>query len=155
MERATQPAGHRLRRGRVSEPGRIYLVTANCSNRHTVFRELESGLAVVGGLREAEDLAETWCFVVMPDHIHWLMQLRDGASLERAVGKVKARATLRLRNLRPELAEARIWQPGFHDRALRRYEDLRAVARYVVANPLRAGLVERIEDYPLWDACWL
>ncbi len=29
------------------------------------------------------------------------------------------------------------------------------MARYVVANPLRAGLVERIGDYPLWDAIWV
>ena len=48
-----------------------------------------------------------------------------------------------------------LWQHGFHDRAIRREEDLAAVARYVVANPLRAGLVDRIGDYPLWDAVWL
>jgi hypothetical protein len=29
------------------------------------------------------------------------------------------------------------------------------VARYIVANPLRAGLVEHLGDYPLWDAVWL
>ena len=30
-----------------------------------------------------------------------------------------------------------------------------ATARYVVANPLRAGLVTSIGDYPFWDAAWL
>ena len=29
------------------------------------------------------------------------------------------------------------------------------VARYVIANPKRAGLVERVGDYPYWDAIWL
>ena len=29
------------------------------------------------------------------------------------------------------------------------------LARYVVANPLRAGLVEKLGDYPLWDAVWV
>ncbi|MNW20243.1 hypothetical protein D3C71_2205540 [compost metagenome] len=48
-----------------------------------------------------------------------------------------------------------LWQKGFHDRALRREEDLLKVARYVVANPLRAGLVEKLGDYPLWDAIWV
>jgi hypothetical protein len=38
---------------------------------------------------------------------------------------------------------------------LRKDEDLQTVARYIVANPLRAGLVEKIGDYPLWDAIWL
>jgi hypothetical protein len=32
---------------------------------------------------------------------------------------------------------------------------LRHLARYIIANPIRAGLVERAGDYPLWDACWL
>jgi putative transposase len=32
---------------------------------------------------------------------------------------------------------------------------LRNLARYVVANPLRAGLVDSIRDYPHWDAVWL
>ncbi|MFV3290267.1 transposase, partial [Pseudomonas sp. NY11955] len=29
------------------------------------------------------------------------------------------------------------------------------VARYIVANPIRAGLVSRVGDYPHWDAVWL
>ena len=50
---------------------------------------------------------------------------------------------------------SRLWQPGYFDRALRAEEDVRRVARYIVANPLRAGLCERIGDYPLRDATWL
>ncbi|GGY09626.1 hypothetical protein GCM10007160_41190 [Litchfieldella qijiaojingensis] len=51
--------------------------------------------------------------------------------------------------------EKSIWQRGYHDRAIRDEEDIRAVARYIVANPLRAGLVNDIGQYPLWDAKWL
>jgi len=48
-----------------------------------------------------------------------------------------------------------IWQPNYHDHAIRKDEDLRALARYIVANPLRAGLVKRIGEYPWWDSIWL
>jgi REP element-mobilizing transposase RayT len=48
-----------------------------------------------------------------------------------------------------------VWQSGFHDHALRREEDLKATARYLVANPLRAGLVKSLRDYPFWNAVWL
>ena len=34
-------------------------------------------------------------------------------------------------------------------------KEIKDVARYIVANPLRAGLVEKIGDYPFWDAVWL
>ncbi|MCZ6895303.1 MAG: transposase, partial [Gammaproteobacteria bacterium] len=26
---------------------------------------------------------------------------------------------------------------------------------YLLTNPLRAGLVKRLGDYPLWDAVWV
>lgn len=34
--------------------------------------------------------ANTLCYVVMPDHVHWLVQLQEGASLSGAVQKVKS-----------------------------------------------------------------
>ena len=48
-----------------------------------------------------------------------------------------------------------VWQKGYHDHALRREEDIENVARYIVANPLRANLVRHLGDYPFWDAIWL
>ena len=48
-----------------------------------------------------------------------------------------------------------VFQKGFYDHAVRDDEDLRALARYLVANPVRAGLVDRVNDYPHWDAVWL
>jgi hypothetical protein len=32
---------------------------------------------------------------------------------------------------------------------------MQGIARYIVGNPLQAGLVDRIGDYPHWDAVWL
>lgn len=48
-----------------------------------------------------------------------------------------------------------IWARAFHDRALRSDEHVLSAARYLVLNPVRAGLVQRIGDYPYWDAIWL
>jgi REP element-mobilizing transposase RayT len=48
-----------------------------------------------------------------------------------------------------------LWQKAFYDHALRKDEDVQNIARYIVANPLRAGLVKNIGEYPLWDAIWL
>jgi len=38
---------------------------------------------------------------------------------------------------------------------LRLDEKIIEVARYIVANPLRAGLVNCLGDYSHWDAVWL
>ena len=83
----------------------------------------------------------------MPDHLHWLFELVGPRSLSRTVGAFKALSSRRLR--RP------VWQARFHDHAVQHEEDLRGMARYIVGNPLRARLVERIGDYPHWDAAWL
>lgn len=91
--------------------------------------------------------ADTLAFVVMPDHIHWLVQLKTSASLSETVRLYKAGVSRKLGR--------RIWQRGFHDHALRADEDVAGVARYIVANPLRAGLCDKIGNYPYWNAKWL
>ena len=83
----------------------------------------------------------------MPDHIHWLLQIADGGNLSSAVHLYKAKVSV--------LLGQRVWQRGFHDHALRGDEDLRDVVRYVIANPLRSGLVKSVGEYPHWDAIWL
>ena len=86
-------------------------------------------------------------FVIMPDHLHWLMQLLGAQSLQSVIKVVKSKVSLKIG--RP------IWQPGYYDRAIRKEEDIQAVARYIVANPIRAGLVNKVGDYPHWDAIWI
>lgn len=141
-------SSHRLRKGRYSESGQIYLVTTATHERTAVFSHLTEARLLIHTMREdaRHGSHTTLAFVVMPDHLHWLLQLHKG-SLSTLVGRVKSISARRL--------GGRIWQNGFHDRALRHEEDLLALARYVVANPLRAGLVERIGDYPHWDSIWL
>ena len=143
------PASHRLRRGRYSEQNRIYLLTANTLHRQPIFLNWRVGRRVVEQFKRAQEqgLATSLAWVVMPDHVHWLVQLKDGARLGDLVRRLKARVTMVL--------GAPVWQRGFHDHALRKEEDVAGTARYVVANPVRAGLVRRVGDYPHWDAVWL
>ena len=143
------PHGRSLRRGRVSLPGQIYLVTMVCKDRRLHFADFVPARCAVQTLHDdaVAALTDTLAFVVMPDHVHWLMHLKEGASIGEGVRRFKAKVSLALGR--------RIWQRGFHDHALRRDEDVLAVARYVVANPLRAGLVRSVCDYPHWDAVWL
>ncbi|MFJ4197560.1 REP-associated tyrosine transposase [Pseudomonas sp. NPDC089534] len=148
------PASYRLRTGRYAEPNRIYLLTANTLDREPVFADFALGRLVVQQFRRAQKIgaASSLAWVVMPDHFHWLVEL-ENCSLRRLMRETKSLATREV-----NLSSGRngsLWQQGYHDRALRREEDLVKVARYVVANPLRARLVEKLGDYPLWDAIWV
>jgi len=89
----------------------------------------------------------------MPDHWHGLVQLEERGNLQVVMQRMKG---IVARRVGQEAAlKGSLWAPGFHDRALRREEDMLAVARYIVANPVRAKLVRRVGDYPFWNAIWL
>ncbi|NUU37293.1 transposase [Pseudomonas sp. C2B4] len=147
-------ASHRLRLGRFAEPNRIYLLTTNTFARAPVFSDFALGRLVVAQFRAAQDLGRvhSLAWVVMPDHFHWLIDLQQG-SLSELMQRTKSFSTKAVSRFTGR--QTRLWQQGFHDRALRRDEDLVKVARYIVANPLRAGLVDKLGDYPLWDAIWV
>ena len=89
----------------------------------------------------------------MPDHVHWLFQLGENEDLSTAIKRFKARSAQRVNNHLNR--NGALWQKGFYDHALRKEEGVKDVARYIIANPLRAGLVDNIGDYPLRDAIWL
>ncbi|UQY34390.1 transposase [Pseudomonas fulva] len=141
-------AGHRLRLGRWSVPGQYYLITTVTAHRKPIFNDFHLARMLIRIIQQ-DALAgshTTLCYVVMPDHLHWLFDLRQG-TLSNLVGRVKS--------LSAKYYGGKIWQKGFHDHALRKEEDVLDVARYIVANPIRAGLVTRAGDYPHWDAIWL
>ncbi len=97
-------------------------------------------------------MVQSLAWVIMPDHLHWLITLQSG-DLSALMRGIKGRSALALNRVLH--SQGAVWQPGFHDRALRKDEDLQSLARYIVANPLRSGLVTKIGDYPLWNAAWL
>lgn len=141
---------HLLRKGRFSEPGRAYLITTVTHGRERLFTDWRLRRVVVRELVAAP--VETLAWVLMPEHLHWLLVLGE-ADLGTVVGAMKSRSALAVN--RALERKGPLWQKGYHDHLVRREEDLRALARYLVANPIRAGLVEQVGDYPLWDAVWL
>lgn len=148
------PKGCLLRRGRCSEPGRIYLLTTVTQQRRPLFLDFQHARTVIRHLRQAdqENSCQSLAWVVMPDHVHWLIALKD-ETLSNLMRRFKARSSHMLR--KAGCRSARVWQAGYHDRALRREEDVVMAARYIIANPLRAGLVEKVGNYPHWDAVWV
>lgn len=81
-------------------------------------------------------------WVVMPDHVHVL--LAGSRDAVRWVQTFKAAVTSSLRKKKLDIA----WQRSFHDRGIRRNENLEFVGRYMLENPVRAGLCNRFDDWP-------
>lgn len=65
---------HTLRKGRISEENRVYLVTVVTHNRQRLFMDWPGARPVIHALRAAdlEAHTSTHAWVLMPDHLHWL-----------------------------------------------------------------------------------
>ena len=92
-------------------------------------------------------------WVLMPDHMHLLIRISAKDSLQAVVQKLKSNTAREIKCF--DLEVGQVWASAFHDRALRKDEDVRSVARYIVLNPVRAGLACKVGDYPYWNAAYI
>ena len=148
-------SGHRaLRVGRQSQAEGIYLVTFATASRRRIFIEFALACAACRTFASASRAVEATllCWLLMPDHFHALVRLDGEIPLSAAVQRLKSMSTRACHHVHPD---GEIWSRAFHDHALRRDEDMLRAARYIVANPVRAGLVKHAGDYPFWNAVWI
>ncbi len=84
-------------------------------------------------------------YCVMPDHVHLLVAgEREDADLGRFVKHTKQVTGF----AHSQSKHAELWQPGYHERVLRDEEATLTVARYILENPVRAGLAETLGEWP-------
>ena len=153
---STLHSGHAaLRKGRRSQAQQVYLVTFVTHQRRPLFADFTIGCAAARVMAAPVNWrhARLLAWVLMPDHWHALVELRDTTPLSKVMQELKCNSAHHLRASHPEIGP--VWARAFHDRALRRDDDVLAAARYLVMNPIRAGLTCRVRDYPFWDAVWL
>jgi putative transposase len=152
MKETEYQKGHAaLRKGRESICGQRYFITVCCMNRKPLMAGLSAAQAVC---REFHVLAKNpsskiLAWVVMPDHLHYLLELTD-QPLHQVCGRIHyylAKAV----NRSLKRCGARVWQGAYFDHAIRKDENYLSAIRYMLNNPVRAGLVDRIEDYPFWN----
>jgi putative transposase len=125
-----------------------YHVTIRTANSRRVFEDTSLGVAVASLLEASAESCRfallAYCF--MPDHLHLLVQgQEEDADLKKFVALFKQRTgfVFKQRTGRP------LWQASYFDRALRRDEDLQAVADCVLQNPVKEGLAAEVHLYPL------
>jgi len=97
--------------------------------------------------REQAFAVIAYCF--MPDHVHLLVEgERDDADLKRFANSAKQYSGFYFRRATGLF----LWQRYGFERTLRSEEATASVARYTIANPVRAGLVRSPVDYPFWGS---
>ena len=144
-----------LRIGLHSSVNRIYHTSTVTRGRLPVFQSLPNGRLLTRAMMriQIQGHAESLAFVIMPDHLHWLLRLAGDRSLSDCVCAVKSESARAIKRFGTHTSP--VWQRGFYDRAIRTEESIVDVARYIIANPVRAGIVDSVRRYSLWDAVWV
>jgi REP-associated tyrosine transposase len=108
------------------------------------------GMATSQLLRSVDAAAfavDAYCW--MPDHTHLLLEATSAESdlcrlmntWKQVTGYAHKQATGK-----------QLWQTGYYDHVLRPDEDRLPVIEYLIANPVRGGLVTEVGSYPFWGS---
>ena len=90
-------------------------------------------------------------FVVMPDHVHLLIQVGGDTTIERAMQFIKGGFSFRLRKEFGYLGE--VWQGGFSEVRVDDRQGFLQYRHYIAQNPVKAGLVDSPEKFPYCFTC--
>ncbi|HTG25542.1 MAG TPA: transposase [Reyranella sp.] len=88
-----------------------------------------------------------WC--IMPNHVHVVVETLEGYSLSGVVKSWKS-FTSRQANARLSRTGA-FWEADYFDRYMRNEDHLMRTTDYVENNPVKAGLVDKADDWP-WSS---
>lgn len=127
---------------------RTFFVTTKTSMGSRLLQSDRSAALLVDVLRScvAAGRFRVIDFVIMPDHVHLLISVGPGISIEKAMQFIKGGFSYRLRK---EIGCAsEVWQRGFSEIRIEGEESLRRHREYIALNPLRAGLARVGDEFP-------
>jgi putative transposase len=133
---------------RLWSPDLPYHVIARANGGAAVFRsgrDYAEFLELIEGAWERFG-APALAYCLMPNHVHLVLRPGEGESLSRWMQWLLTRHAVRLNRRRAAMGA--VWQARFRGFPIQEDAHLLTVLRYVERNALRAGLVERAQDWP-------
>lgn len=120
----------------------VYFVTFSTADRKSILANDPVHVAFRNYAKKAEPRGiAIGRYVIMPDHLHCFIRMAPEHTLGTTVRMMKRALSRGIHDPMPH------WQPGFFDHLLRHSESYSEKWDYVVQNPVRAGLVERAENW--------
>jgi putative transposase len=132
----------------ILNPSRIFFATTKTSMSMRLLQSERNAGLLIDVLRSlvAEDRFKLHDFVIMPDHIHLLIEVGGDMTIEKAMQLIKGRFSFRLSHVFGYQGE--VWQRGFTEEQVLNQQSLIAHKAYIAENPAKAGLATSTEDYP-------
>jgi len=132
----------------ILNPSRIFFATTSTSMGKRLLQSDRNAGLLIDVLRSlvAEHQFKMHDFVIMPDHVHLLLTVDEGMTIEKAMQLVKGRFSYRLGK---EFGfKGEVWRRGFTEVQVLNKQSFEAHRAYIAENPVKAGLVDVAEKYP-------
>jgi putative transposase len=132
----------------ILNPSRVFFVTTKTSMNKQLLQSERNATLLIDILRSlvAEHHFKLHDFVVMPDHVHLLIEVGNDMTIEKAMQLIKGRFSHRLSHEFGYKGE--VWQRGFTEVQVMNKQNLDAHHAYIAENPVKAGLAASTEEYP-------
>ena len=132
---------------RIIAPGYPHHITQRGNNRAVVFyddEDRQTYLDLLAGYTKRYAL-QVWAWCLLDNHVHLLVVPETEKALARGIGLTNMVYTQYFNRKYDQ--SGRIWQNRFFSCVVERKTYLWAVARYIERNPLKAGMVEQVQEY--------
>ena len=141
--------------GRISIVGQFYSITKCChdnqsflipnNNDEMATKNFEIISNSISWLND-NDYWKCYDYVIMPNHIHLIFRLGERKKLGEVMHSFSSFTAHEIsKNLGRTGA---IWQDGYYDHALRDEDAYLRHVNYIAENPVRAGLVVEVTEWP-------
>ncbi len=131
----------------ILNPSRIFFATTKTSMGKRLLQSERNANLFIDVLRSlvAEHRFKLHDFVVMPDHVHLLIEVGNGMTIEKAMQHIKGRFSHRLSH---EFGfNGEVWQRGFTEVQVMNKQELEAHRVYIAKNPVKAGFAASAAEY--------
>lgn len=146
---------------RVKITGGTYFLTIVTFQRRHIFKDKDNIHCFMNTLNQVQIQYPfvVEALVVLPDHLHVLCTLPKGdGDFSKRWGLIKANFSKKVKadwhredlinSSRMKRQETTIWQRRFWEHAIRDEEDFKKHFDYIHYNPVKHGLVSRVQDWP-------
>jgi len=135
------------------DAGLIYHILNRGNGRRMLFAKDADYLAFFKMLNEGLDrfAVDVLAYCLMGNHWHLMLRPRSGDALPRFMAWLGTTHARRYHAHRPQSGAGHVYQGRYKSFPVQDDAHFLTVARYIHANPLRAGLVRRAQDWP-WSS---
>jgi len=138
------------RAARVHIPGGTYHIITRGNNKDPIFIKNEDYLVFLNIFKDRWEKypIRIYAFVLMPNHIHFLVEIDDFPLAKLFQPVFTAYAIYFNANYK---RIGHVFQDRFKSYLIEDDDYLHEVFRYIILNPIRAGICEDLDDYP-WSS---